>query len=255
MQIGTCVFYCAPLMSEPNHKSEMETQILFGESVEILETKSLWIKVRALWDGYEGWMLKQQAIPISNFIAADYINISENALVTCLAISNSVPWGASLPLLESNTFGIGDGKYMFKGIAQSMVQNQFVGENLIQYAKSFLQVPYMWGGRTHAGIDCSGLSAIVYKAFGLALRHDASWQVQQGQNVDFLQNGLAGDLAFFDNAEGAITHVGILIDANTIIHATETAGGVTIDDIDTQGIISRISGQHTHRLRIIKRLL
>ena len=87
---------------------------------------------------------------------------------------------------------------------------------------------------------------------GIKLKRDASQQAEQGVIVGFLQEGKCGDLAFFDNEEGRITHVGILMDAETIIHAS---GRVRIDKVDTAGIMSSDTGERTHHLRIIKRLI
>jgi gamma-D-glutamyl-L-lysine dipeptidyl-peptidase len=253
MPLAICTFYCAPLMSSPHHKSEMETQILFGETVEIIDSKGIWILVRASWDSYEGWVLKSQFQDLNYKYEPKYF-VSE--IGGMLDIKNAniqmpLPFGA---LLCEQTFMIGEKEYSFDGQIKPL-KEKFSEEIVTLRAKQFINTPYMWGGRTHAGIDCSGYSTLVYKCFGIALKHDASWQMTQGQTVDFLQNALAGDLAFFDNEYGEITHVGILLNSNTIIHATETTGGVTIDTIDQSGITSNITKRHTHNLRIIKRLV
>lgn len=117
-------------------------------------------------------------------------------------------------------------------------------------AFTFLNTPYLWGGRCVFGIDCSGFTQMVYKFFGIALLRDARQQATQGVTVDFLQQAVCGDLAFFDNAAGEIIHVGILLNSNEIIHAS---GKVQVDAIDNGGIISRATGQRTQKLRIIKR--
>ena len=119
-------------------------------------------------------------------------------------------------------------------------------------AKSFLNVPYLWGGRTHFGIDCSGFAQAVYRLQGITLKRDAYLQAEQGQTVDFLQEAKLGDLAFFDNEEGRITHVGMMLNNEQIIHAS---GKVKIYKIDMQGIYSAEQKKHTHKLRIVKRML
>ncbi len=250
MQLAICTYYAASLMSEPNHKSELETQILFGDVVSILESKGNWSLVQAAWDAYEGWMLTQQLQCIAQQPSNTELVLLMNASINNSSLNADVmlPWAANIP--ASNNFKLGETAFAH-AFSLPLPNTQTIAER----CKLFLGVPYLWGGRTHAGIDCSGFSAIIYKSLGIALKHDASWQMQQGEVVDFLQNTHPGDLAFFDNAEGQITHVGILLNENTIIHATETAGGVTIDDIDNHGIISRTVGKRTHNLRIIKRLL
>jgi cell wall-associated NlpC family hydrolase len=127
--------------------------------------------------------------------------------------------------------------------------------NLQVMAMQYLHAPYLWGGRTVMGIDCSGLTQMVYKLCGVPLRRDASQQVQEGVLVDFLEQARCGDLAFFHNEEDKITHVGMLLDNQTIIHATEVAGRVVIDRIDAGGIISILMKKITHSLRVIKRMM
>jgi len=123
---------------------------------------------------------------------------------------------------------------------------------LKQVALSFINTAYQWGGRTVFGVDCSGYTQMVYRFCGVSLLRDASQQATQGQVVDFLQEVQMGDLAFFDNEEGKITHVGIMLDSSTIIHAS---GKVRIDTIDQAGIISNDTKERTHKLRIIRRML
>ena len=135
-------------------------------------------------------------------------------------------------------------------IVGPIVENSSCFVPLNSAAKFFLNAPYLWGGRTPWGIDCSGLTQQVYKHFGIAILRDASQQATQGKTVNFLAEAKPGDLAFFDNAEGRIIHVGILLSPEEIIHAS---GRVKIDRIDNEGIYSEELGKRTHQLRIIKR--
>jgi cell wall-associated NlpC family hydrolase len=118
-----------------------------------------------------------------------------------------------------------------------------------------MNAPYQWGGRSIAGIDCSGLTQMAFKLCNTTLPRDASQQAQQGTLVDFLQNAQCGDIAFFDNSDGRIVHVGILLDAQNIIHATDSSGRVVIDRIDPSGIISVSQRKRTHNLRFVKRFI
>jgi hypothetical protein len=161
-------------------------------------------------------------------------------------IDNTViylPAGSSLAFLEGTTSYIGDQRYDIIGE---------IGEtdSIANVARSFLNVPYLWGGRTHFGIDCSGFTQIVYKLKGINLKRDASIQAQEGTAVDSVLTAKLGDLAFFNNDEGRITHVGIILGAGKIIHAS---GKVKIDSIDTQGIYSEELKRYTHRLKVIRR--
>jgi gamma-D-glutamyl-L-lysine dipeptidyl-peptidase len=129
-------------------------------------------------------------------------------------------------------------------------ERPFTAENIHQTAIKFLDVPYLWGGKSKCGIDCSGFSQQVFRSFGIKLPRDSYQQAAMGEVVGFLQEAVCGDLAFFDNEEGRITHVGVILNSHQIIHAS---GKVRIDNIDHQGIINAETGVRTHRLRIIKR--
>ena len=110
----------------------------------------------------------------------------------------------------------------------------------------------MGGGRTPMGVDCSGFTQMVYRLNGKHIPRDASQQVDLGVTLSFIEEAESGDLAFFDDAEGNIIHVGIILENNHIIHAS---GKVRIDRIDQQGIFNKDLGEHTHKLRIIKKVL
>ncbi|NOR88170.1 MAG: hydrolase Nlp/P60, partial [Bacteroidales bacterium] len=125
-------------------------------------------------------------------------------------------------------------------------------DGIVEMTELFINAPYLWGGKTPFGVDCSGLTQSVYKMAGIQLKRDASQQATQGEVLNFLEEALPGDLAFFDNEEGHITHVGIILADNEIIHAS---GKVRIDKIDHQGIYNIELGKYTHQLRLIKRML
>jgi gamma-D-glutamyl-L-lysine dipeptidyl-peptidase len=249
-----CTMYCAPLMSAKGHKNEMVTQILFGEAIQILDSDGLWCYAKALWDGYEGWALVQQFEKVDALPGLQHkvgINVA-NILIANKQLT--IPACSTLPNYASVVFKINNQK---AEIDLHLVHDnnlKYNEQNILEILNNYLHVPYVWGGRTHAGIDCSGLSAILFKYYNMPLRHDASWQVTQGEEVHFLQSAQIGDLAFFGTPDGDINHVGILLNNHLILHATETSGGVCIDNIDTEGIIKKDSGKRTHQLRIIKRL-
>ena len=250
-----CHVYAANVMKESSHHAELETQILFGEIVTILEIKNNWSMISANWDGYQGWVLGAQFTIVPDVPSIDFIQNQEINMALFNDCKIQIPAGATLPNYTNLKVHIGDKKFDLLHEPKPWNQLQWNAKNVLQIVNSYRYTPYVWGGRTHAGIDCSGFSAMLYKYFNIPLLHQATWQSRQGIVLDFLQNAVCGDLAFFDDEKGEITHVGIMLNNAEIIHATETAGGVTIDDIDNAGIISRLTGKRTHQLRVVKRLI
>lgn len=253
-----CNVQVASLRSEPNHRAEQVTQLLFGEKAEVLSSSKnqLWVEVRCAHDGYKGWCLAKQLMNISKKQydrPADFIVADHRSRLTVQQHEVPLPAGA---LLHSRLLNISGNKAKFKGKKSPIDPNKkCVPQALVDAATCFLHAPYAWGGRTQFGIDCSGLTQIAYRLCGINLRRDAWQQAEDGKLVDFLQYTQPGDLAFFDNHEGRINHVGIIVDQKTILHATETAGRTVLDKIDTGGIISVEHKRRTHMLRIIKRYI
>lgn len=243
----------APLRAEPSHRSEMTSQLLFGELVDDLESKGDFVRVKNRYDGYEGWCQRRQlaAMEESQFTyptrysqnTEDYVLVNGTKIILS---PGSVCFGSgSGEVLKM-------GKYSFEFHLQDEKELGFSSpaDAVVHYAKLFLGTPYLWGGRGRYGIDCSGLSQTAYKLAGKFLPRDSGPQSQEGEVVNLLQEARPGDLAFFDNDEGKIVHVGILLSANEIIHASASA---RIDPIDSYGIVHKEEGERTHKLRIIKR--
>ena len=256
---GICSVPAAPLRAEPSHRSEMVSQLLFGEKVEIMKESGAWLFVVCDYDHYEGWVNAGQIekLPLKAYNKSPQFLSKQigDRLVSEKGTTLLSP-GSSLFGLQGSKFNwqkSGSVKYKGKKLDPSVTQRD--AKLIAEYAELFYGAPYLWGGRTAFGIDCSGLTQVVFKMLGYALPRDASQQVQKGHTIGFLQEAQCGDLAFFDNEEGRITHVGLLLDNQTIIHATETSGGVVVDSIDNGGIVSRKLKKRTHNLRIIKRYL
>jgi len=240
----------------------MVTQILFGEQYEILEKIEKWVYVRLLYDDYKGWIDSKMVIRIDeSFIAGIDEYNTAMASETFNIVSRNDTWGnklivpgSDLPYFEKSNmnFKIGDSDYNLNGTFSELPGNKGIRESVIDCALKFFNAPYLWGGRTPYGIDCSGLTQIVYKLNGINLKRDASQQVLNGDTLSFVEEALPGDLAFFGDEDGLITHVGIIWKHHKIIHAS---GRVRIDNVDHQGIYNEDLKRYTHSLRTIKRII
>jgi cell wall-associated NlpC family hydrolase len=249
-----CFLSVIPIRANPSHASEMVSQILFGEVFKILEKKEEWLFIETQYDNYTGWIDEKQALEIDSESGerSGYVTLD----VTTMALKGEykqpfyLPAGSCLPLYADGKCQVGKDFYQIISNNITIPNPDDFTADVAEIAKRFLNVPYLWGGRTHFGIDCSGFSQIVFKILGIKLNRDASQQAEQGELVNFLPEAKAGDLAFFDNEEGRITHVGIMLNNSQIIHAS---GRVKIDRIDNQGIFSSDLKKYSHKLRIIKR--
>ncbi|MBP4138570.1 C40 family peptidase [Flavobacterium geliluteum] len=251
---GICNLAIVPVRLEPSDRSEIVTQLLFGEHIEILERQNQWARIRIQFDGYEGWMDSKQYQVISetnfnqlsneaiilNADLIDYITSPDNLLLP-------IPLGASLSFLNNSE--INTSNFGFEGTRTSGIKPK---STLITTAYMYLNAPYLWGGKTPFGIDCSGFTQMVYKLNGYKLTRDASQQALEGEPLSFIEESEPGDLAFFDNEEGNIIHVGIIMENNYIIHAS---GKVRIDRLDHLGIYNPEINKHTHKLRVIKKII
>jgi len=251
MEYGICNLAVIPIRAEPNELSEMVSQLLFGETFEILEWVEKWVKVTTTNDNYSGWISRLQFVMLGHQ-AYQQLKREESPL-TYGAVTQA--WKKSdntilyLPVASSLAF--------FAGNRCKIVNEKFeiIGpkgdvENFMVTAKSFLNTPYLWGGRTHFGIDCSGFVQAVYRLHGVNLKRDASQQAEQGVPVTDLQKINPGDLAFFHNTDNRVIHVGIMLNGGQIIHAS---GKVKIDSFDEKGIYSEELKRYTHLFHSVKR--
>ena len=257
MEYAACQVSIAPLRAQPSDKSEMVSQLLFGETVEIQDSKDTWKYVVCAWDGYTGWVDGKQLKRLSPQEFEQYrTNQSLNlSLVEGLMAADyfiPVTLGAVLPQYDGLRCRLGEQSFQFSGPVVNPGQQRTDSAWIVKIARRYLHAPYLWGGRSPFGIDCSGLTQMVYKTAGIRLLRDAQQQVSQGVSIDFMEECQAGDLAFFDNGKGHITHVGIILPECHIIHAS---GQVRIDKLDHFGIFNRELNRYSHQLRIVKRLL
>ena len=251
---GICNLAIIPLRAEPSDRSEIVSQVLFGEHFEVLETQNQWAKINLQYDGYKGWIDTKQYQPIlkEHFdqLSKDAIVLNLDLLEFITAPNNllmPIPLGASLSFL--NHSDINTTNFDFEGMRISGVKPK---SNIITTSFMYLNAPYLWGGKTPFGIDCSGFTQMVYKLNGYHLLRDASQQATEGEALSFIEESDPGDLAFFDNEEGKIIHVGIIMDDNYIIHSS---GKVRVDRLDHLGIYNAETNRHTHKLRVIKKII
>ncbi len=257
MTHGICNLSLVSVYTEPSYRSGIATQLLFGEAFEVKEQKGEWLRVKLAYDGYEGWMPTACCVDIDKedyealggeetYITYDLVQIAlHDKTIVSLVL------GSSLPFYRDKKCRVGERQYQFDGNAR-FPERLGTSRTLMENAYMYLNAPYMWGGRSPFGIDCSGYTQMVFKLSGIRLQRDSHMQAEQGQTVNLLDEANAGDLAFFDNEESRITHVGILAGKDRIIHAS---GRVRIDAIDHHGIYSKDTNRYSHRLRLIKRLL
>jgi len=245
-----------PLRADADDRSEMVSQVLFGETLDVLEMRSNWAFVRVLTDRYEGWVDPKQFVIIDDAelnkvsTAKLYYTTDLVQILTHVKSKQMIPlvMGSHLPGLYARKLELGGEQYIFDGSSIPSIIKP-TRKRILENAMMYINAPYLWGGKSPFGIDCSGFSQTVYKVSGIMLNRDASQQALQGETVNFITDALAGDLAFFDNEDGNIIHVGILLGDNKIIHAS---GKVRIDAIDHQGIFNVDTRKYSHKLRIIK---
>jgi gamma-D-glutamyl-L-lysine dipeptidyl-peptidase len=251
-----CCVPVSPLRIEPAHRTEMVSQLIFGECCEILESvKDNWAHIRGAYDSYEGWCQTSHLVEIDEKEYNPTIRDLTPEWVSTLEYNGHpmmVPLGTSLTAMKNGRAHWRKNQVHYKGKTWDPAGASTDAKSIRQLAFKFLNTPYLWGGKTVYGTDCSGFTQTIFKFFGIPLLRDAYQQAGQGESVGFLEETKAGDLAFFDNDEGKITHVGILLNAHEIIHSS---GKVRIDKIDNMGILRSDDFQRTHHLRVIKRLI
>ncbi len=253
MEKYICENVFVPLRSAPTHKSEMLSQVLFGEKYTIVDKAGSWIKIETVFDNYRGWIDMDH---IQHTLDMD--DTSGHVLNRSLLCHKDdgtllvLEAGCEIynPDFKSKKFTIG--KYTYS--AGSDFNDQFIStdDNFPDTAMKFINSPYIWGGRIPSGIDCSGFVQLVYKIHHIPIPRNSFQQAESGRNIDFIEETEPGDLVFFDNERGKISHVGMIISRGLVIHAS---GRVRIDTIDHQGIFKPEINGYSHRLRMIKRII
>lgn len=250
MHYGICHLSIVPVRLTSDDTSELVSQLLYGELFKVKEERKFWARIEMTFDGQEGWVSKKQFQFLSEEdfnqfnteqtkeLSTDFIS----HIVTSKNIFQPITLGSRIDI-------IGLLGHTHEGNSKKPIPKK---SNLIETALLFLNSPYLWGGKTPFGIDCSGLTQMVYKINGYKLFRNTEKQATQGEALSFIEESEPGDLAFFDNTEGIINHVGIILKDNYIIHAH---GHVRIDRIDHTGIFNTEEKIYSHKLRVIKKII
>lgn len=252
MKYGICTESVAPVRAEASDRAEMVTQLLFGDKVEILKTEDKWIFISSKYDNYGGWIDPKMVTEIdsdifhqedSKYFAGDIFNFLMGDSPMTITI------GANLHNFSDGKINIHNKNYEFNG---EVIKSDSNDLSIVDLAQMYLNTPYLWGGKSSFGIDCSGLVQQVYKMKNIYLPRDTYQQAEYGEVLGFVEEAEPGDLAFFDNENGKIIHVGIILQNQKIIHAH---GKVRIDPLDSTGIFNTDSQKYSHKLRFIKRII
>ena len=250
-----------PVRTEAREGAEQSTQMFFGETCTVLEQKPRWNRIKLHLDGQEGWVDAKMITPMSaaeyKGYRADYKKSAQVVFPMVYAVSENN--GQTIPLTAGTRLTkYQDGRFEVLGVGfridASMVATkplELNEQNLLQTVRFFLNVPYLWGGKNAMGMDCSGFTQTIMGLFGRKLLRNASEQATQGRRVAGLKKAKTGDLVFFDHEDGKISHVGIVIDPERVIHCS---GRVKVEKMDNAGILSAELGGYTHHLVSIRRV-
>ncbi|MFN3135442.1 MAG: NlpC/P60 family protein [Candidatus Kryptonium sp.] len=252
IRFGICNVGTAPVFKEPSMRSEQTTQIILGETFDVLEIKDDWVRIRLHFDGYIGWVYKPQMALMDGDKFSEYMNKPKIEFISNFGFIYSKPDVNSVVLREVVVCSalnyldskdgwlkveLPDGTHGFIRKAQTRqfktgVKKQNVNaSDIIQTAKRFLGISYIWGGKTPKGFDCSGFVQTVYRINGIQLPRDSDMQWEVGEYIgkDF-SKFKKGDLLFFSSDGRRITHVGIFTGKDKeIIHAS---GFVRLNSLD-----------------------
>lgn len=256
---GICIFNLVAIRASDSDKSEMVSQLLFGDTYIILEESEnrKWLKIETDEDQYQGWIDKKLHLAVSENYFNNKAEIRKHfcaevvGYVEVEGVKQPIFFGSYLPHFDGNYVYFDNKRFPFVGKANKIEKNT-LNRDIVHTARSFSSIPYLWGGKSHAGIDCSGLVQMVFRSCGHSVLRDAYQQARMGTPMENLDEARSGDLAFFSGESGKITHVGILTSPQEIIHAH---GKVRTDKIDSTGIINGDSGLYSHKLTCIRRLM
>ncbi len=242
----------AALKAESSHRSELVSELFIFDAFEIIDEDGEWYQIINQFDGYEGWLLKSQSRDIDENL---YFCLEKKTTFTS-KLSTKMYWDHKLHRIPRGTFLPEQGLFTSLDIDEPIIAAKeikfLLPDQAIIISKKYLNAGYLWGGKSPMGLDCSGFVQVLFRMMNINLPRDASQQIDLGVLVDSLEDIHLGDLAFFENEKGAITHVGLMLNSTDIIHAS---GTIRIDKLDREGIYNETEKRYTHKLRMIKRYI
>jgi gamma-D-glutamyl-L-lysine dipeptidyl-peptidase len=253
MERYICENVFVPLRSGPSHKSEMLSQILFGEKYTVADKSGTWLKIETVFDKYLGW-IDFNHLQQSPDDGKSGVYVLNNNMLCYREDKTKMVLEAGCEIFNPDF----EGKFFFIGTNKYTTSNEFsknyieTSDTFSDTAMKFINSPYLWGGRLPSGLDCSGFTQLVYKIHHIAIPRDSWQQAEAGKNIDFIDESIPGDLVFFDNDRGKIAHVGMILSKGLVIHCS---GRVRIDSIDHQGIFKQEINGYSHKLRTIRRII
>ncbi|MCX2741575.1 C40 family peptidase [Pontibacter anaerobius] len=256
MEYGIGMLSVVPMRADTSDKAEIVTQLLFGECYEVVAQDGNWRQLQLAADGYRGWIDFKQHTPVSAEYYKEWCKAQHPRAMDLVQVVYSadvripVGIGCYLPFFDGMSIRVNEERYQYTGRGSNPAAIA-TPVQLLKVANSFMKAPYLWGGKSIFGIDCSGFTQLVFGICGYQLPRDAYQQVDHGEEVHFVTQAQPGDLAYFSNPEGRITHVGLVLEGQQIMHAH---GEVRIDTLDHNGIYNTERKRYSHNLRIIKRI-
>lgn len=257
MTYAVCHISISSLRSSANNKSEQISQVLFGEVFTVIDQRGKWVRVLTQTDAMLGWMLKDHLSDITvdefnDYNANQRFNIELFHPVFTADSSFHIPFGAKLPRFDGLGFVLAGKRYTFSGRTIELSEQRIEGEWICKIARLFLHAPQLPGGRSSFGMDANAFIQLVFAAAAIKINRSPLDLLQKGKLIDFVEEAKAGDLAFFEKRKGYISHMGIILDNNRVIHVD---GVVRIDQLDHFGVFNKETQKYSYKLRIMRRLL
>ncbi|MGM1429485.1 C40 family peptidase [Sphingobacterium lactis] len=253
MALAVCTLSSISVYQEPTIAAVRVYELLFGEGLLVLERAKEWVYIRVLETDIQGWVMEGQfeevdAVPTYDFIVDDVGGFALGDEQATIALFHGSPMPENGVLTTKvNTYNfLNDPLKVNFGFEVERDR-----ESLENFTATYLNKTVSHKGRTEHGLDSIGLCGLFYRHFGFELPKDLESMLTLGKAIDFISEIQDGDLAFFENEEGIVDHVGLVVSEDEVLHVREK---VRIDHLDNEGLFNKDLNQVTHKLRIVKRI-